>query len=78
MSLERVVAELADTMKWNWTRGTTHRDAADSVLYLMAREGLIEYAQHPSGGAIWRTNGKLFGRTDGMTDELFNEMRKAR
>lgn len=61
--LESTVAKLADEMEWNWTRqGLSERCAADMVLRLMAREGLIEHENHPLGGNIWKVNGKLYGR----------------
>lgn len=66
--LENVVAELADPYEWNWTKTLSERDAADAVLGLLHRNGLIEYKRHPLGGNIWRCNGKLFGRTDGIVD----------
>lgn len=71
--LEKVVASLSDEMVWNWTRqGWSERDAADAVLRLLLEVGLIEHRGHPSGGSVWRVNGKLYGRLDGITeDQLF-------
>lgn len=66
-----LVSELADDMQWNWTRSLSENDAAMKVLQRMAKLGLIEHRRHPSGGNIWRVNGKLFGRTDGITEEMF-------
>lgn len=66
--LEKVVADLADPYEWSWTKALSQRDAADAVLGLLNRHGLIDYKKHPSGGYIWRCNGKLFGRTDGIVD----------
>lgn len=40
-ALEKLVKDLADGMKWNWTRMASHRDAADAVLSTMAELGLI-------------------------------------
>lgn len=65
--LEKLVEELADGMKWNWTRMCSNRDAADVVLARMAQLGMIQKAAHPLGGHIWIVNGKLYGRTDGVT-----------
>jgi hypothetical protein len=64
--LVALVEQLADELKFNWMRGTTHRDAADRVLALMAELGLIEHKQHPMGGDIWIVGDKMFGRTDGI------------
>lgn len=73
--LEVVVADLADPMEWNWTRqGLSERDAADGVLVLMVRAGLIEHRRHPSGGNIWKVNGKLYGRLDDITLEKFDAL----
>ena len=72
-ALEKVVADLADEYAWTWTRMVSHRDAADCVLHRMADAGLIEEFEHPFGGRIWRCNGKLFGRTDGVTEEMISE-----
>lgn len=73
--LEVVVADLADPMEWNWTRqGLSERDAADGVLRLMVRSGLIEHRRHPLGGDIWKVNGKLYGRLDNITLEKFDAL----
>lgn len=71
-ALEKVVANLADRYAWNWTNMSSHRNAADACLELLAREGLIEQCEHPLGGQVWRVNGKLFGRTDEMTLKKFD------
>lgn len=76
-ALERVVEDLADPYRWNWMQGCSHRDAADHALTLLAREGIIEKSEHPSGGLIWRVNGKLFGRTDGITHAKFDKRKRA-
>lgn len=75
-ALECVVENLSDGYKWNWTRVMSHRDAADAALRLLANEGLIEQADHPLGGQIWRVNGKLFGRTDEITHKKFDELKR--
>ena len=75
-ALERVVENLADGMIWNWTRMLSERDAADAALRLLANEGLIEQREHPWGGRIWRVNGKLFGRTDGITLKKFETLKR--
>lgn len=62
--LEEVVAVLADANNWNWTRMMSERNAADCVLGLMARVGLIKEKDHKLGGKIWTVNGKKFGRLD--------------
>lgn len=77
-SLERVVAKLADPMIWNWTNMISRRDAADAALELLAREGLIEGAEHPYGGKVWRVNGKLFGRTDCIASKIFKPVKKGK
>ena len=58
-ALQNVVEDLTDPYEWNWTRMVSMNDAARMALELMAREGLIEHAKHPSGGNIWRCNGWL-------------------
>lgn len=76
--LEQVVAELSDGYKWNWCDMTNNRNAADSVLRLLARHGLIEQACHPltiGPPGIFRVNGKLFGRTDGITHDKFDQLK---
>lgn len=73
---EEVVKVLADTAKWSWMDSTTGRHAADSALMLMSRAGLIEHCRHPSGGDVWKSNGKLFGRTDDMTLEKFDNLKE--
>lgn len=81
-ALERVVEELANRQrgasrhKWHWTRVMSCRDAAEAFLELLAHEGLIEQRRHPYGGQVWRVNGKLFGRVDGMTHENFDAAHK--
>lgn len=75
-ALERVVENLADGIKWNWRYAWSPRDAADVVLRLMVEEGIIERAKHPSGGDIYRVNGKLHGRTDDITHEKFDALRR--
>jgi hypothetical protein len=65
-AIEKVVAELADPMKWNWTqqgsgKARSERHAADNVLRLMAGAGLIEHQGHPLGGHIWIVNGNKYG-----------------
>lgn len=57
---------------------TSNRDAADAVLDLMAREGLVEQAEHTHGGKVWAVNGKLFGRTDGITHKIFEPVKKGK
>lgn len=64
--LVALVQQLADELKFNWMRTTSHRDAADCVLELMAKLGLIEHKRHPMGGDIWIVGDKMFGRTDGI------------
>lgn len=76
-ALERVVEDLADPYRWSWMTMSRYRDSADSVLKLMASEGLIEQSEHPLGGFIWRVNGKLFGRTDGITHAKFDKRKRA-
>lgn len=73
-ALERVVADLSDVRRWTWTLVLSYRDAADAALRVLAREGLIEQFAHPMGGKIWRVNGKLFGRTDGITHKQLDAM----
>ena len=73
--LERVVAELADPLEWNWTRMMSHRDAADCALSVLAREGLIQKRRHPLGGLVWRVGDALYGRTDGITSENYHELK---
>lgn len=74
--LEAVVADLADPMKWNWMdQGLSERDAADAVLSRMASFGVIEYRRHPSGGNIWKVNGQLYGRLDGITLDMFDGLK---
>lgn len=59
------VVYLADPVEWNWTNGIgSARDAADEVLYRMSQHGIIERRRHPSGGSVYRVNGRLCGRTD--------------
>lgn len=66
--IERLVSNLADPMAWNWTRqGWDERSAADKVLGIMAKLGLILYRQHPLGGHVWEINGRIYGRIDGIT-----------
>lgn len=70
-ALERFVANLADPMKWNWCNQFHNaRDAADHALALMARLNLIEHRAHPMGGDIWQINGRIYGRTDGVTSSV--------
>lgn len=74
--VEQVVAVLADHGRWNWTQAISRRDAANEVLALMVNAGLIEGRQHPSvwggtGFSVYRVNGRLYGRTDGVDDSLF-------
>lgn len=76
IKLEKVVKILADGYIWNWTEMVSCRNAADGVLRLLAYEGLIDGRRHPSGGLVWRVNGKLFGRTDSITHKNFTELRK--
>lgn len=76
-ALERVVADLSDGSIWNWACATDRRRAADAMLGVLAREGLIDQRPHPDGGTVWRVNGKLFGRTDRMTLEKFDSLRDA-
>lgn len=69
--LERLVANLADPYVWSWTRqGWDERSAADKVLRLMAKLDLIGFRQHPLGGDIWEINGRIYGRTDGVTPSV--------
>jgi hypothetical protein len=49
--------------------------AANAALHLLAQEGLIEHAKHPYGGNIWRVNGRLYGRTDDITDAAFDSLK---
>ena len=49
----------------------SRNSAADQVLKLMARNGIIEHRKHPMGGDVWRINGHLYGRTDGVTQAKF-------
>lgn len=72
-AVEEVVKELADPMKWNWTKGTSGRNAADSALAVMAHFGLIEYQEHPSGGNVWKINGNFYGRTDSLHPQKASE-----
>lgn len=69
-ALEKVVEELSDGYKWNWTVCHSDRDAADAILLLLARHKLIKHATHPFGGHIWSVNGRLFGRTDDIPNSL--------
>jgi hypothetical protein len=62
----KLVEELADPIKWNWTRTASHRDAADAVLRDLARLGIIEHREHKLGGHVWIFEGQIFGRTDGV------------
>ena len=74
--LAKLVEELADPMKWNWTRMATHRDAADCVLETMVELGLIDGRHHPhtwsQHSTVYRVDRRLFGRTDGVDDSLFD------
>ena len=76
--LRDLVAWLADPMEWNWTnQQPSARDAADCVLNRMAELGLIEGRKHPhtwGGGKchVFRADGQIFGRTDGVDDSLFD------
>jgi hypothetical protein len=75
--VERLVSELADGMKWNWTVTASYRDAADRALQLMVELGLVEGCQHPNtwggtGYSVYRANGNLYGRTDGIDVAKFN------
>jgi hypothetical protein len=75
--LERVVANLADPIEWNWTRMMSHRDAANCMLALLSIEGLIEHANHPLGGSIWRLGDRMFGRLDGIDHKRFDELKRS-
>lgn len=71
--IEKLVAELADQMKWNWTQMVSCRDAANLVLALMVEHKIIEGCQHPNvqggtGYSTYRVNGNLYGRTDGIPE----------
>lgn len=77
-NLERVVADLTDATTWSWAYMSSNWDAAQAVLRLMARNGLIEWKTHPMGGDIWRVNGKLYGRTDGITHKKFDALKNSR
>jgi hypothetical protein len=65
-----LVACLSDEKTWNWTKMTSKRDAADTVLYLMAQLNIIEYKEHPHGGNIWIFGNKIFGRTHDLPKEF--------
>lgn len=66
-NLELLVAELSDPMRWNWTNAIgSSRDAADCVLRTMSQLDLVEIRQHPLGGYVYRCNGNMYGRTDGL------------
>lgn len=69
--LKNVVRSLADRYAWNWTHGASDRDAADRVLALLAKNGLIEHYRHPFGGDIWLIGGEMFGRTDNLPAGFF-------
>jgi hypothetical protein len=73
-ALERVVKNLSNHRRWNWAYVCSHRDAADGLLKVLSDEGLIECVNHPLGGSVWRVNGKLFGRTDGITSKRFSKL----
>lgn len=75
LALEKVVKEMADGYRWNWCDMSNHRNAANAFLGVLAREGLIEEREHPHGGLVWRVNGRLFGRTDNVTQAVFNKPR---
>lgn len=76
VALEKVVATLADQYEWNWTRqGLSERAAADAVLSLMARHGLIQQRHHRLGGLVWKVNESLYGRTDGVTLDNFEALK---
>ena len=70
--IERLVEELADGFRWNWTRMLSYRDAADLVLRRMSELGIIEERKHPFGGSVWRVNGRMFGRLDDVANDLFD------
>jgi len=67
-----VVSELTDGREWSWTRIVSERDAARRMLMLLEKRRLIEHRPHPHGGDVWRVNGELFGRTDGVDESLFD------
>lgn len=62
----KLVKQLADPIKWNWAETASERDAADKVLMLMAKLGLVKHKEHPLGGNVWIVDGQLFGRTDSL------------
>lgn len=71
--LEKVVRDL---MKWRDARRVvTPFESAESVLRLLAFHGVIDGKTHPMGGMVWRVNGAFYGRTDGITHEIFNNLR---
>lgn len=73
-ALRQLVSELANGYKWNWCHAISQRDAADAVLKRMVELGLIEGRQHPHSSAtysVYRVDGELFGRLDGVDEKLF-------
>lgn len=67
--VETIVSTIADRLAWNWTRMMSERDAADCILGMFARVGLITEEDHPLGGKIWTTkSGKKFGRIAAATE----------
>jgi len=75
-AIENIVKELADGQKWSWMRTLREEDAAKRMLGLMARERLIEERTHPHGGLVWRVNGRLYGRTDGIGMKRFDKLKE--
>lgn len=75
--LAKLVEQLTDPTKWKWTRMISQRDAADCVLTTMVELGLIEGRHHPQtlsrDPVVFRVNGRIFGRTDGIDDWLFDK-----
>ena len=70
--MEALVAELTDWHRWPWTQMLSYDDAATLFLARLASHGFIERRKHPSGGYVYRVNGKLFGRLDDVDDSLFD------
>lgn len=74
--LVELIAWLSDPHEHNWTQSVSRRDAADSVLCKMVELGLIEGRKHPltwsRDPVVFRVEGQLFGRTDGIDHSLFD------
>lgn len=74
--MHKLLKNLSDGKRWNWCDCSNNRSTVDAVLSTMADCGIIEEREHQSGGLVWRYNGRLYGRTDGVTLKSFERLKR--